>query len=198
MTKKAFIKSISIKGEEWKDVVGFEGSYLISSFGRVISLKRKSPFLLKPKTSKEGYRDVVLYLHGNKTYVHVHRLVAIAFIANPENKPQVDHIDRNRANNHISNLRWCTCSENMRNPLTIEVLRPINKGRERLNMHKPVVCLKDGILVHEFYKMNLCENFGFERSSVAKCCKHKKKTYKGYTFLYLDEYKQLINTKQSN
>jgi hypothetical protein len=84
----------------------------------------------------------------------------------------------------------------MLNPLTRDVLRPINKGRERIEMHKPVVCLKDGKVIHTFYKMNLCEQFGFERSSVTKCCKHKKKTHKGYEFLYLEEYQLLY--EQSN
>lgn len=198
MNKEEFIKMISEDGEEWRNVVGYEGEYLISNLGKLISLKRKEPFRIKSKVSTEGYEHVVLYLNGVKQFTSIHRLVALAFIPNPENKPQVDHIDRNRLNNVYTNLRWCTGSENMLNPLTRDVLKPINKGREHPNVHKSVVCLKDGKLIHTFYKMNLCEQYGFERSSVAKCCKHKKKTYKGHTFLYLDEYNQLINTEQSN
>lgn len=81
----------------------------------------------------------------------------------------------------------------MLNPLTVEVLKSINTGRERPLIHKPVICLKDNKIIHYFYKMNLCEQHGFERSAVAKCCKHKIKSYRGFTFMYYDEYLQLIS-----
>ena len=191
MTNEEFIKSISEDGEEWRNVTGYEKSYLISNYGKLISIKRKTPIRIKSKISTEGYEHVALSLNGKIQWTSIHRLVALMFIPNPENKPQVDHIDRNRSNNIYTNLRWCTGSENMLNPLTRKILRLINKGRERIKMHKPVVCLKNGKVIHTFYKMNLCEQFGFERSAVTKCCKHKKKTYKGYEFLYLDEYQLL-------
>ena len=102
---ETFIKSISEKEEEWKPVIGYEDSYIISNFGKLVSIKRKIPIQIKPKTSTQGYLHVVLYSKGVRRYTSIHRLVALAFIPNPENKPQIDHIDRNRANNVHTNLR---------------------------------------------------------------------------------------------
>ena len=104
--------------EEWKDIDGWSG-YKISTFGCVMSFKRYDyGKLLSQATQKRGgYKYIAL---GNSTMktqkkYKIHRLVALAFIPNPDNLPQIDHIDRNTANNNISNLRWVTSRENMRN-----------------------------------------------------------------------------------
>ena len=85
-------------------------NYLIYDDGRVWSKKRKGIWL-KPFPNPKGYLLVDL----DCQYLTVHRIVAEHYIPNPENKPQVDHIDRNRLNNHVSNLRWVTCQENIDN-----------------------------------------------------------------------------------
>ena len=110
--------------EVWKDIKGYEGHYQISSNGRVkslarmrlgkndclISLKEK---ILKQKTTKSGYKSVHLRCMEKQSHPTVHRLVAEAFIENPENKLTVNHIDANKENNCVTNLEWSTHSEQM-------------------------------------------------------------------------------------
>lgn len=103
--------------EEWRAVVGFEGLYEVSNMGRVRSLKRSGQ-ILKDSRQSHHYYTVNLTKGDYRTPYSVHRLVAIAFIPNPDNKPNVDHIDTDMRNNRVDNLRWVTQHENAMNPLT--------------------------------------------------------------------------------
>lgn len=109
--------------EIWKDIKGYEGYYQISSLGRVKSLKRmvgkrKCKELIKsPSITNKGYYKLPLCKCGETKYYHIHRLVAEAFIDNEYNKPTVDHLDRNKLNNCVSNLRWATYQEQIKNRL---------------------------------------------------------------------------------
>jgi len=93
--------------EIWKPIEGYE-KYSISSLGRI----ERDNKILKISVCDKGYRFVRIYNDGIPKKIKVARLVAIAFIPNPDNKPQVDHIDRDRSNDIVSNLRWATQSEN--------------------------------------------------------------------------------------
>lgn len=95
--------------EIWKPVKDYEDLYFISSAGRIKNRKEK---ILNPPLSKWGYKTVVLNKWGNKKSLSIHRLVAIAFIKNIENKKCVNHKDFNRTNNNVENLEWVTHSEN--------------------------------------------------------------------------------------
>lgn len=107
--------------EEWKDIVGYEGRYQVSNLGRVKSLKRKVGVknrstpekILKEHLQKEGYYTVVLYKNGEPRRLSVHRIVAEAFLYNPNNYPVVNHKDENKGNNNVNNLEWCTVIYNM-------------------------------------------------------------------------------------
>lgn len=102
--------------EIWKPVKDFEGLYEVSNMGNVRSLNYRCTGeikILKPGKDKRGYLKVNLYKSSKYSSKRVHRLVATAFIPNLDNKTQVNHIDGNKQNNTVSNLEWCTNSENM-------------------------------------------------------------------------------------
>lgn len=116
--------------EIWKDIPGYEGLYKVSNLGRVKSLERNYvsgnngirhiyEYCLKPHKDTKGYFFVCLSKNGKRSYKKIHRLVAEAFITNPENKPQVDHINGDKTLNITTNLRWATNAENCMNPNTV-------------------------------------------------------------------------------
>lgn len=104
--------------EEWKEIKGYEGNYSVSNQGRIKSYRKCiGGYILSPKIERlnhTSYEVVTLSVNGKKKQNRVHRLVAEAFIDNPENKCCVNHIDNNGTNNHIDNLEWCTQRENLK------------------------------------------------------------------------------------
>lgn len=112
-----------LDGEEWKNVVGYEGLYAVSNKGRVASLQYhgKPSFSIMSLINMNGYPAVKIRNSklGFAQTLKVHRLVAEAFIPNLDNKSYIDHIDTNTKNNNVENLRWVTILENQRNPITL-------------------------------------------------------------------------------
>lgn len=102
--------------EIWKDIVGYEGKYQVSNTGKVRSLNYHKSGNSREMThgfSSKGYPVVALRKDGKSTTIAVHRLVAMAFISNPMNLPQVNHIDEDKTNNNVDNLEWCTAYHNV-------------------------------------------------------------------------------------
>ena len=122
--------------EEWRDIKGYEGKYKISSYGKVKSLKHKDEKLLKPSYDKDGYKQVILCDNGKDKKWFIHRLVAIHFLPNPNNLPQVNHKDEDKANNVVENLEWCTCKYNI-NYGTAKNKKAKSQGRQ-------VLCITTG------------------------------------------------------
>lgn len=106
--------------EEWKDIAGFEGMYQVSNMGQVRSLDRVindrgrhlKGRVLAQSIGTSGYLHVGPSINGKQPPKYIHRLVAEAFIPNPDSRPHVNHIDGNKQNNHLSNLEWATAKEN--------------------------------------------------------------------------------------
>ena len=106
-------ETINGEVEQWRAIDGYDGDYWVSSLGRVISIKSK--IIMSPTHNGKGYKYVTLSKNRNKKNNYIHRLVASAFIENPDNLKEADHIDRTRANNCVSNLRWVSTSTSRRN-----------------------------------------------------------------------------------
>lgn len=119
--------------EIWRDVNGYEGLYQVSNYGRVKSLAKngRKELILKLSKTIWGYLDIQLYKNGRNHHERIHRLVAKAFIPNPNNLPQVNHIDLNRQNNRVDNLEWCDVQHNYwhTRSLTGKNQRPSHKVR---------------------------------------------------------------------
>lgn len=121
------LNKISNENEYWKQIedYGTYNTYFISTQGRICNQKGK---VLKQRLDKSGYPRVMLRDKNSKRkFVCIHRLVAEAFLDNFDNKPCIDHIDRNKLNNHYSNLRYVTPKENSNNENTIKHLKIIGK-----------------------------------------------------------------------
>lgn len=105
---------IQLENEEWKDIKGYEGDYQISNFGRVKSLKRKTPMIMSLILSRtQDYYSIGLTKNSQKNQFSIDRLVAEHFIPNPNNLPEVNHIDEDTTNNNVNNLEWVTHSQNV-------------------------------------------------------------------------------------
>lgn len=113
--------------EEWRTVLGYEGIYQISSIGRV---KNAYGHILKPETSRNGYKRVTFY---DRKKFQVHRLVAIAFIPNPEDKDVVNHKNGDKLDNSVENLEWSTWSENLKHAYAIGLRNVSDERRQQLS-----------------------------------------------------------------
>lgn len=122
-----WFQCVANDAKEWKPVVGYEGLYMVSNYGEVRSLERvvKTPRAtriapatnLKGFTTDTGYHTVTLNGKLVPLRSYIHKLVASAFIKNPHNYPQVNHIDGNKSNNFVDNLEWCTCQYNIQHAI---------------------------------------------------------------------------------
>lgn len=190
--------------EIWKPVVGYEGLYEVSNLGNVRSLNYRHTNTVKNLSlslSKYGYFQVKLWKNCKGKVLAVHRLVAEAFVPNPDNKPEIDHINTIKTDNTIwlnedgsvnydkTNLRWVTKKENMNNPLTIKDLSKIRIGNENAkSIYRAVLqYTKDGKLIKEWASMNsAARELKISRSGIWSCCngRNRCKSYGGYVWRY--------------
>lgn len=182
--------------EEWRDCIGYEGFYQVSNEGRVRSLavwsakyhkicKRKIPTLKAQDTTVEGYKRVLLSLYGVHKHWSVHRLVAMAFIPNNNNLPEINHKDENTANNNVENLEWCTRKYNANYgtlPHRISV-----RSTNAPNSSKPVRQFSlDGSFISEFPSLNeAARHIGtISGDMIGRACKGKARTAGGYLWKF--------------
>lgn len=161
--------------ELWKDCKGYEGKYQVSSNGRVWSIKSQQ--YLAARSDKEGYLLLTLYAKNGKAKTEkVHRLVALAFIDNPNGFPQVNHKDENKANNCVDNLEWVSASYN------------VNYGtrskRAGKLLSKPVYCFE---LNRTFNSQTIAaKELGLKQALISAVCYGLQKTTGGYHFCFID------------
>ena len=191
MNNKEFIESITLEGEEWCDVIGYEGLYMVSSFGRIFS-KIKNRLLSPCKnSSKMPHLYIDARKNGCRTKLYIHRLVALAFIPNPKKYPEIDHIDCIPTNNHFSNLKWCNRKMNQNNPISLK-----HQYQNQPNK-KPVVKLKNGTFLEIFTSLKSTSRRGYSLQAVWSCCNKRNKTHKGFEWMYLSDYETLTNMSKN-
>lgn len=192
--------------EEWKSIRGYEGLYEISSLGRVRSLDRKvkvnygiehyktlKGVVLKCQKDRYGYLYIPLSKNGHKQKLKVHRLVAEAFIPNPNNKPCIDHINTIKDDNRVENLRWVTYEENMNNELTLKNIKGCQVG-DKSSCSKSVVQISlDGKIIKRYGSIReTTRETGFDKRYISKCCNGKKEMYKNYIWMFYNDYINLF------
>ena len=172
--------------EEWKKINGFE-NYKVSSLGRV---KNKKGKIMNPWNDSHGYLDIKLYKDKKSTHKKIHRLVAENFIPNPENKPQVNHINGISSINEVSNLEWVTAKENIGH---LKNTKGISNQFSKSN--KVTLYDLEGNLVKTFETATkAAQELGFKNHTgkfdarqINNCCKGNKESHKGKRFCYFDE-----------
>lgn len=213
MTKEEFIRDISIEGEVWKDIEGFDGVYIISSIGRVASPPRYIKTLdggyktlygkmCSMNITNSGYFIVKLWKGNEEFRPYVHKLVAKAFIDNPNDYQCIDHIDTNRLNNRAENLRWCTHSMNSLNPITRE-RRHLSHARNPKTQRwiiKPVVRINmfDPNDIKYYESVSATSEDGCNPSSISAVCRGNRKSYLGYYWYYQVDYERIVNKSKSS
>lgn len=183
--------------EVWRDVKGFEGLYKVSNMGRV---KNNKEHILKPYSSEKGYRCVDLNKNGNHKKHRVHRLVAQAFIPNPNNYPCVNHIDEIKNHNYVQNLEWCTVAYNNSYGNRLKKISDKNKKshiglkqsketieKRESKIRKPVIQINSDNNIVKIWKCaRQASSKGFNPSSIASCCKGKINSHHGYKWKYFN------------
>lgn len=173
--------------EVWKDIEGYEGLYQVSSLGRIKSLpgrsNHKSEKILKQATVL-GYSHITLSKDNVQKIFKVHRLVASAFIPNPKDLPQVNHIDGKKLNNCVENLEWVNPRDNSLHAFRMG-LRHSQKGEENRRSIKVSQFNLDGEWLKDYDGFREAERLtGVGHYYIGRCCKGKAKTAGGFKWAY--------------
>lgn len=180
-----------ISNEIWKDIKGYEGFYQISNYGRVKSLPRKvihkdgvvalyKGVIMKTHTPLNRYEQIRLSKNGKSNMKTVHRLVAEAFLPNPNNYPEVNHIDEVKDNNVLENLEWCNYEYNIN----------YGGGITRRSVQRKIKISQydlDDRFIRHYESGTDAEQYGYCRKAISACCRGVAKTHSGYKWRYASE-----------
>lgn len=164
--------------EIWKDIPGYDGMYQVSNLGRVKSYMNQYGHgirFMNGELTKTGYIQVSLTKRGKQQRFKIHRLVAMAFIPNPDSLPQINHKNETKTDNRVENLEWCTAKYNVNYGSCIQ-RRSITNG-------KSVRCTDTGNI---FYSCgDAARKMGLDFSHIAKCCRSELSAHKGFHFEFV-------------
>lgn len=175
--------AIPTEVEEWRDVKGYENLYQVSRKGKVRSSHKGYWEVLTSVVNRHGYNQYLFHKDGKRKNMRGNRLVAEAYIPNPDNLPFVNHKDENPANDCVENLEWCTAKYN-NNYGTARQRSSINHSKNR------PVCMfyVDGAFIREFYNINDAARFvDGAHTCILRCCNNKVFCYKGYIWRYKED-----------
>ena len=172
----------------WKDIPNYETLYSANEYGEIKSVKNN---ILLKQYVRSGYKTVYLYKNKNKKSFSTHRLIGLVFIPNPENKPEINHKDGNKLNNHVDNLEWCTSSENKKHAYKIGLRKPvIHKGNKKFGKDnvssKPVLQYSiHGDFIQKHNSQSCAARYiGVDVSTIWKACNGVRKTGAGFIWKF--------------
>ena len=197
-----------MENEIWRPVKNYETYYEVSSYGRVRSVDRIVTYsngrkhlhkgkIIKPAKVCDGYLQIQLWKSGKVKQVLIHRLVAQAFLPNPDNLPQVNHKDENKTNNRVflnkdgsvelkkSNLEWCDGKYNVNYGTAIKRMREKKLNSPKLS--KPVlqIDLETNQIIAEYPSVaEALRQLNISQGHISECCRGERKTYKGFKWCY--------------
>lgn len=200
--------------EIWRDVPGWEGMYQVSTFGRVKTMERmiksncnnfriSEERIKEVELRKDGYTATLFCRNSKVTQYKIHRLVGIAFMPNPENKRDINHISGVRSENRLENLEWATRSENKLHGFRIGMTKPTCLGIFGKDHHlsKPVlkIDIETGNIIERYDGLMDASRktcLGFRE--ISACARGKRQSYNNYLWQYEVDYNQkMINNGRS-
>ena len=194
--------------EIWKPIKGYEGYYEASNMGQIRSVDRiilstanilhtehyqlRRGRVLKQGNGRAGYKLAVLQKDGKKKTFYVHRIIAMAFVENPYNKPCIDHINGNHTDNRAENLRWCTQKENINNPNTIHKNLDVLRYNASNNCSPKTILQLDKEsleVIREIPpKSSFLKEVGYVRAYITSACRNRKKNAYGYKWAFKEDF----------